>query len=157
MLHRRYLYHITRAYFKKNFGLLKEISANWGPGPVFVEMPKEGVEPSPCCQDGILNPAHKRCNHLQNKSLTDSAGISHMYFTENTPASFKSYNNVISSHYQQYSGRIGKSSHKKRQRSLSKTSKSDFLLLFWHTTIVLLRSRTCISTVLHIILDSQLL
>jgi hypothetical protein len=57
MLHRRYLYHISRRDFKEKFGLLQEISANRELGRFPTEMPKEGVEPSPCCQDGILNPA----------------------------------------------------------------------------------------------------
>ena len=35
-------------------------------------MPKEGHESSPCCQDGILNPAHRKCNNLQNNALTNS-------------------------------------------------------------------------------------
>lgn len=36
-------------------------------------LPKEGIEPSPCRQDGIVNPAHEKCNDLQNKALTDSS------------------------------------------------------------------------------------
>ena len=36
-------------------------------------LPKEGIEPSPCCQDGILNPASKCDNSLTDKALTDSS------------------------------------------------------------------------------------
>jgi len=74
-----------------------------------------------------------------------------MHFTENTPESFKSYNNVISPHCQQYSGGISGFSRKKRKRSWANTSKSHFFLLFWHTVTVVLRSRTRFSEVPSII------
>ena len=60
-----------------------------------------------------------------------------MYLTENTPASFKSHNNVISSNYQQYSGEISEFPCKKRQRSRANTSKSHLFLLFWHTNFLI--------------------
>jgi len=35
-------------------------------------MPEEGLEPSPCCQDGILNPLHNSQKALQTKGLAKS-------------------------------------------------------------------------------------
>ena len=87
MLHYYYLYQISRRHFKKKIRLIKEdCSVFWrefasirnqvlltaldkrfwkksaadsrrGSDRGIKKMPKEGLEPSPCCQDGILNPA----------------------------------------------------------------------------------------------------
>jgi hypothetical protein len=35
-------------------------------------MPKEGVEPSPPCREGILNPAQQKRKSLENKALTQT-------------------------------------------------------------------------------------
>ncbi len=42
------------------------------PGPLSRPMPKEGLEASPCRQDGIFNPAPKSPKSLHDKQLTNN-------------------------------------------------------------------------------------
>ncbi len=44
-------------------------------GKDFTSLPEEGLEPSPCCQDGILNPARLPIPPLRLDSLTYVTGV----------------------------------------------------------------------------------